>query len=372
MDKIKKDAIKLNLTNKTIAEKLGVSEGLVSNYFNVKNRISFGNFIELIDVVYGSKKDKLIDEFCQLTTKPENDREALEWCSLNAKFNIVESLINKINNKRGKSDQVLAKLYGLACRRYRFLISPEDFLLGLEEVKIGGNIGSEAAVFINILSMYGHLDFKTIKLVKFYSKLALSGMDNITNDSIRDSFNLRINEFMAINFMKQHEPEEAKEICFNFITEHNKKKYPLIITSLYCLLSELYVFTDFQKSTTYIEEALEMMKQDEMKAYTKRRRELEATHDFIRITNNKFDNLFLSDPAEKAHFYAKLGTEKSRSEALVVLEEISIKNNKLSLFQIYYKALALQDKELMRKSYEEFIKHGETYYATLPYQEIFK
>lgn len=370
MNRIKSDIEKQNITNKEIAKALGVSEALISNYFNLRNRISFVKFLDLINFVYGEEPEHIIKEFCLKTEKLENDREALEWCSLNSKGELVEIMINKVKNQDNKTQRTFALLYELLVDRYKCSLSPEEFLIRLEEIKMSGNVRQEAGVFINILSMYGHFDFKSSQVIKFYAKLAMTGLEKIANTFIKESYKIRINEMLAISSMKQQELEKSKQLCQLIITQQNEMRYPVIVNSIYCLLSELYVFSDYDKSLFYINKALLMTEKVNMKLYKRRRKDLEATHDFIKITNNDFSSLYLTDKAEQAHYFAKRGTVESRKTALRLLDELEHENGRLSLFQQYYKALALQDMELMRRTYEDFLRQGETYYAQLPFNEL--
>jgi hypothetical protein len=93
---------------------------------------------------------------------------------------------------------------------------------------------------------------------------------------------------------------------------------------------------------------------------------LYATHDFIKITNGMYKNLYLTDKAEEAHYLSSQPDESSKERALYLLEEIAKERGKLSPFQIYYKALALGDMQLMRFAEKEFLKNGDLFYAQLP------
>lgn len=372
MERIKSDAEKRNITNIEIAKKLNVSKSQVSHYFNDNNRISFEKFLDLILLIYDEWDEELISRYCKVTDKPEHDREALEWCMLNSKHDLALFLIEKIKLKKDKKEQNLAGLYELLLRRYKGEFTPQQFLEELENIKVKGNMRKESIVFINILSVYGHGDFKNYKAVHFFAELAMKELRGIKNQFIKNAYEIRVNDCLAFSFKNMGHLKEAEDICLKCITEGNERYYPVVVNSMYCLLSEIYMFNNYEKSLHYINYALRMTEKENMKMYKKRKSDLESTHDFIKIVNRDYNGLFLNDPEEKAHYLARLGTTKSRREALHILSEIEKKNGGLSNFQKFYKALALNDKELMLEVYKGFLIQGVIYYSALPYKEIFE
>lgn len=361
MSLIREDAQKGKINNKKIAKELNVSEGTVSNYFNLTYRIPFNKLIELLNLIYDDNKhsEKVISEFLEKTDKLDNIKEAVEFFSINGDYRWVTKLI-----KKHKNEDSIFRVYELLLKRNRKKIEKKDFYRNVELCKENGLSSLEMKILCSIAHAYANLDFNAYNTLEFLVNDILSLTDKLNKEFLKFAYRLRCYELLAVANLMRCEYKAAEEILIKALSETNSNHFPISTSSFLNLLSELYVFTDFNKSLDYNLKAFDVFNKSKCNN-TNRLSILEATHDFIKIHHNDYSNLFLSSPAEKAHFYAKIGGAENQTYALKILDEIE-KNSTLSPFQLYYKGLALRDKTLLEKSEYEFLSKGSLHYAYLP------
>lgn len=373
MLKIKTDQQKKGITNKAIAPRLKVSEGMITNYFSLTNKIGGHKFAELITIIYEneeSKIDNYLIEYAKSKNKDEHIIELLEWCHHNGK-NTVQREILKHHKK---NENPIYLYYSLFFKRSEGTILPEKFIIELENIKYQSNKTPEfkALGWIGLLYAYYDLDnFNMFFLAEEALKDVLS-IKNVKNNFnfLKESLKVRIYEIYATGYFKQNKIDAAKDATLKLIKLETINLYPRSLSFGLMLLSQLYTFDDYKKSLLYIKKAICLFNQISLDKNTRRKLKLEATHDFIKITNNDFTDLYLTDSAEESHLLAKIGGKENTIRSLALLEEIKSKNGKLSNFQMYYKALALRNTEYMAEVKENFIKSGDLYYSRLPKTEL--
>lgn len=370
---IKTDQRKKGITNKVIAPKIKVSEGMVTNYYDLKNKIGGHKFAELISIIYENEEDKIdhyLIEYAKSKNKDDHIIELLEWCHHNGK----KSVQREILKQHKKNENPLYLYYSLFLKRSEETILPEKFIIELENIKYQSNKTPEFKALGWIGLLYAYYDLHNFNMF-FLAEEALKEVLSIKNaknnfNFLKESLKVRIYEIHATGFFKENKINDAKDATLKLINLENINSYPRSLSFGLMLLSQIYAFDDYEKSLLYIRKAIFLFDQISDEKNVKRKSELEATHDFIKITNNDFNDLYLTDRAEEAHMLAKIGGEDNIKRSLALLEKINIKNGKLSNFQMYYKALALRNNEYMNEVLEIFIKSGDLYYSKLPKMAI--
>lgn len=363
LNQIKDDAKKKKIRNKNIASAIRVSEGMVTNYFKMTNRIPFFKFVLLVQFIYEddwNAIDKLMVKFIQQATRTESMLEAAEWFYNHCKRQLLEQLLER-NKEESQLD-----IYRLQLKRSQGNISKEEVYLEIEQMKRRGDITKEMNVLIQIFNLYSFIDFRSINMIPFVSKEALTINDQIGNEYLKKSYQFRILESVACSELRKNNVKGAEEIALSVVHDPENHHYPLSTNYMLNLLAECYIFIDADKSMEYSAKALSHFHKNHLHENLRRLNILKATSDFIKIHHQRFENLFLEDPAEQAHFFSKLDTEESRNKAKELLNGLNKKNNGLSPHQKYYLAMATKDLNDMKESLDAFVGNGDLYYANLP------
>lgn len=379
MESIHIDIKKKELNQSEIARRLKMTAARLTHYLKYEYKMKFKLFFDLINIVYEDEAEKvhqLLNDFIRVTTKRENYRECLEWSIHNGNNELFETAIEIIHDDIFERET--AAVYALSMERTKNNLEASELYERIEDLKFEGVKRPqqkmkfdtvkqmENKVFLSILTLYAHLDLKEYGAIERLAKSVLKKVEGLKEGFIKDAYSIRIKELLAISLMKNGSVEEAKELAINLILEIEETTFPLVVNSLYSLLSELHALDDYNKASSYIKKALKTFKGLKFSRYKRRENMLKATYDFINIHNNVFDGLFLEDPAEKAHYFAK--TNK-KQEALEILNHIS-KNAPLSPHQLYYKALATGDLRDFKKAEKEFYRRNDLYYCQLVEKEM--
>jgi len=364
MSEIKDDAKNKKIKNIYIANLLNVNRSQITHYYNGTNQMSFLNFLELLDIVYSNEQEKRekILRFCKCDSRPESIRECFEWCSHNGNEELMDFLF-EIHEKSEKIEKKLIDMYSLLRKRNKKLVTSEEYYDQVDEIKLRGTNHIETSILIKIITLYAYFDFNSYDLVLNVSKSIHEQIRQLSNGYLKEAFRLRLAEIIIISKMRKNELTFVESFINNELNEINYEKFPIVYITMLCVMSEIKAFSDYQCSMKYINLAMEALKKLKLSAiYLRKKSIIESTSDFINITNNKFDGLYLTDKSERAHYYAKLD-EDSKKKSVILLNEIEAERGFLSTFQMYYKSLALNDKDLFNSAIVQFIKNGNLFYA---------
>lgn len=360
MESIKEDAKKQKITNKEIAKLLGISSGQVTHYFNLTNKIPFSKFTDLCRLIYKDEA-RIVPKwlaYIEQISKKEYIREAAEWFSNNGKRELLE----KVLELKGEEDPLL-RVYSLLVLRNKREIKGQEFYIQLDALRDRSQDYPEWKALIRIAGLYAFLDLKSFSMISFLAEEALEHTKEITNQYIQTSYRLRVLEIKAIAEMKRNNVEASERLALEVIQFESDN--PLPANSMYSLLSEIYAFRDYKKSIEYIHRALTQFAGLDLVEYSNRKGMLEATHDFINIIHGQTSFLYLTDPAEAAHYLARNENAEDKQRALEILDYINKDSDRLTPHQMYYKALCTGNKKDMDAALNQFIINGDLFYSYL-------
>lgn len=362
-EEIQSDIKKYNLEQKMIAKNIGVSAPSLSFYLSEENQMSFVQFFLLVKEVYSIRNPSAIKsklkEFLITPTKKNsktnsNIIECLEWALQHGEEELF-AFAQKLERKVSGND--LADLYQLAMERLKKKIKPKDLLMELDSIK--SKLKGESLALFSILRLFCFYESNNYQGILLYIDTARIAIGKLKKGYIKESYLLTLSQLNITALMKNKFVEEAIRITEYNLKTVDQRKFPHGYNFLYSFMAELYVFTDLSRSLEYIEKAISESPLDN---YSTRKLGLMATRDFIKIHSGDFEGVVLKDTAEKAHYYAKQG---KKEKALEILDEINLKNGKLTAFQYYYKALATKNKTDMDIAREKFYISGDFYYSEL-------
>jgi hypothetical protein len=362
LESIQVDIKKKGLQQILIANKMGVKASSLTYYLKSENKIKFIHYYELVRIVYESDHNTIINklmQFIEVTPKRDNLIECLEWSSNHGEHELFEQALS-IEQKLKYGNET-AEVYSLLMDRNHKRLDPVSILEKVEKIKINGIKKLEIEVLLNILTLYVYLDLKKFNIITLLARSAFKMIEKLGNGFIKTAFTIRVQEMLAISLMRDGQVEESKKVASHLISSVDETIFPLPINSMLSLMSELNVFSDKEKSISYINKALTMFENLQLKNYINRRSMLRSTHDFVKIVNYQYHDLFLEDKSEEAHFLARTGYNQ---EALEVLKGLEL-NGELTPHQLYYKALATQDPSDYKKAEKEFYRRGDFYYCRL-------
>jgi hypothetical protein len=365
---IKEDMAKRKITNRMLAEVLPISEAAIGKNLNGKTGYDFFNYVWTVHFTYkdeiGIQKER-IRQFFEKNERYVNFKVMFEWASNNGEDELGLLLSKRLIND--KYYAASANMYDMLQKRKRETIGHQEFLRQSKEIKISSDEVIESRSLKNIIDIYAAWDLKGYPMVEANANIALDFIhEKVPPSYTRDSHEIRALEMLLSVMIKRNDVIKVDQLIKKIFKKENLELFPIQLNSIYLTMAEFYSLTDYKKSKELLKEAFEI-NSNLLTNHKKRRKSLEATYDHICISNDDFNNLYLTDDSEKAHFFAKTGNGE---EALKIIRQIE-KKQKLSAHQKYYKALALKDKRLMRESFDMFNSSGDLFYAQVPGTYLF-
>lgn len=352
------DSLDVKLEWKDIAAAVNLSE---SSFSHLKNgtEMKFLNLLKVADFVYKGSYLEKFKNWCLSFNQPKNMRYALEYLAVNRQVEELDTLVEKIYNER--NDKALlntAKGYEILSMYLKGFES-SDILSELRAYEPKSIEMKILSVIIEVWARYRLREFKTMQSL-------IEGLERniaeVKDDYIRKSFTMQLKEAKSYAVLyNSNNVVLARNIATEIINENFSATFN---ANASYLLGISYLFDDYDMCLGYMDRYKKLLKEigrEEMIS-TINRKDIPFVNNCWRKKHSSLVNI---DPSELAHYEAQQG---NKEVALELLEE-SIKNEGISGFKLYYKALATQDDSLFMQSMVYFVsKKGDKFFANLPYR----
>lgn len=172
---------------------------------------------------------------------------------------------------------------------------------------------------------------------------------------------------IASCLQKDNQLTECRELCEKIIY-HDKNHFTLTKAIAYGLIGESYILLDFEKSKRFLERSLQCVENPCNEKMKYRYLKVKNTLDFLHIHwKVNLDKINPVEPLERAYLYIQKG---EKEKAIILLKDIRKKSPNVSPFWMYYWGLATGDREMLKKSFFEFLRKKNPYYAKLPQDKL--
>lgn len=356
-----------SIKNINVAKTLNISKTTISQYFSLSRRIPFFTFLRIVKIVFHDDvkmQNKLLKDFCRLTDKPENQRLAMEYFSINNMIYSLEEIVERERNSPNRHNRECAKIYEILLNRRKGLYTIEEFKNKVFNSRVGGSVKiTELEVLLKITRAYLFFDIREYRSLIEISSNLQNDVKYITNKELSSLYTLRTMEIMFASHLLSNNLIEVEKLIKHFKEFDSFQTIcPNIVASIYHWKAQYFLRVDVNKSILLCERALDMLKQvKNNNGYLIE--QVQQTYDFIRIFNNlDLDTIKPSSTAECIHLYAKTNRTK---EALLLLKQIEKENDSLTGFQLYYYYLCTANPKLLNKAVNKLINMGNRFYAHL-------
>ncbi|MDC3424385.1 AimR family lysis-lysogeny pheromone receptor [Aquibacillus sp. 3ASR75-11] len=371
LNQIFEDKRERKITNKQVAEYLGISPGAVSQYFKGIYRIGLPHFMQLITLVYSdspSKRQEKFYEFCKTTERPENLRLAMEYSHMIGETDFLEFLVKQEKNGNRPNNE-WADVYEVMVSRSKGYFQGRRLLQATEKLTEKRNLKTKEMQILNsIIKMYAYFEEKEhSSMFKLTKELPLE-TDSIKNPYIKEAFTVRILEIYANGYLFQNDIQASRDISWELINNYNPNMFPMCVAAAYHVLAQSYMFESYAKVEQFLLEGISVLNELDTERIRIRKKELTKTLSFAKVYWKKVQSEEeIDNPSELAHFKARTG---SLYESIQLLDNLKEQNGSLTPFQIYYKGLSLGDETILKDSVREFRRQGNKFYSQLPLLEL--
>jgi hypothetical protein len=362
MNIIEAEMKKKKITKTCIAKHTNVSAAMVTKWFKGENLINLYMFLKIIKFVFGREDRGLIKRYIMSCDK-KFDIEVMEWCSSNGEMGLLDIALEK-GGKKENCD--IKTLYSLLKRRRLGQITHEYFYNEIDMLKMKMNLSSPHLHILMInCSNYAYEGLQAYRLMTGISEETLKTLDLIKSEYLKEAYRLRLYENYISSRIKNKDLKTALEYSNKVLNDEIKYGFPTQYASICSYKAQALTFTDYKESVKCYKEIMEMF-DGILKVDDKRRSMYSAGHDFVKIVNRDFTDLYLDDKEEYAHFLASQENQAYRDQAIEIINELIEERGKEDMYHKYYKALAKRDKKLMKEAEREFLVCGDLFYADLP------
>ncbi|MBD1221457.1 AimR family lysis-lysogeny pheromone receptor [Virgibacillus halodenitrificans] len=312
---------------------------------------------QLMGVLYQKYKDEMITkkrikEICLQTNSPELQKTGMEFLYMNGFYTELETLILKNHQSSYTSNRKWALVYQYTLERRKKQTPPRELLGRLNFIRTKE---PELTCLVELLRVTLHYDLQEYsKLGNFlYNQPQL--FNEVEDNVLRNYFHVRLYQILLTYYTLRDQVIMARKFGYRLL---NQSTNAMTKIGTHIKLGLTYTFDSYTQGMYHFHQALELAKHHHIEKYDYLI--LQRNIPFLAAHWNRVDNIYTKDKSEQAHIEIAKGNNQN---AIEILEELPLN----SPFQLYYMGRAKQDKQLLLKSYREFIeKRSDHFFSKLP------
>ncbi|EJS44963.1 hypothetical protein ICG_06082 [Bacillus cereus BAG1X1-3] len=374
LEKIHKDLYSKGISNRKLADMFDTSHSTINDMLSGKRDFDFSIYTGILNLLYPNDLQLIKNEvynFCDTTTRKNNLPLELEYTNLTGELELLKVLIEKGKTSDNKTNKDFCDVYELLHSRNSEEKSKEEYLQEVRNIVKNTNtkkVSVEIKILLEFALIYAFFDLGEYEIVHEYTKRLESSInEEVTNNYFQFTLGLRKDEMIASCLHKDNRLEECRKLCKNIIND-DRNHFPLTKAIAYGLIGESYILTDFEQSKHFLERSLQCVENPCNEKMKYRYLKVKNTLDFLHIHwKVNLDKINPVDPLELAYLYIQKG---DKEKAKVLLKEIQEKSPNVSPFWMYYWGIAAEDREMLKKSFFEFLRKKNPYYAKLPQDKL--
>ncbi|AJH60109.1 putative prophage helix-turn-helix protein (plasmid) [Bacillus cereus] len=361
------------MSTRKIGKRINTTHVTISNFLNGKSQMKSNTYGELLKEVFPddvNTRRMCCERYFSQTDKPMNKRLAMDYLAVHGEQELLKQLIDKEKTSHDKDNREWAYVYELIYLRNKGELSGNKLQKRLHQAKKEIKLSTtEMQILFEILSLFATADRRNFKVMNDTAVILLEEIDLISDPYLKISFEYKIKECMIQGLLMSGEVEKARTTCHEIINkEELRRRFPMIVATAYGTLGESYTFESFEMATHYINQAIEMLEKKLNARMSLRNDMMVNTIEFLKIMwKVGLNNVHPIHIAEKAYLQIQLGNNE---KAIQMLERLKEENGELSAFQLYYLALAKNDKNLFAESLNKFEQLGNIFYSQLPKKNL--
>lgn len=345
------------VSNGEIAEACGLSEAMISQFFNEERELSFSHIISICRKFNPGKEAEIVGRVSDFYIEQESRmscRMMMEYASLNRDFKLLEKVIKSQMSADSRENKDWSKLYSIVIQFQKRSIPPEEVVVKLEQYSPKHQETKAMHKIMLSAANYWSGDYKAMNRHALASEKLV---EKIKSDYIRECYTARVCEMFALMYLYvRADVKKARHYANNVINSavicDNFKSH------LYHLLGTSFLFEDFGRAVSYFE------------IY---KGSLES--------QGRFE--LANEVMKKDIFFAKVlwGVNVEECETDDVLEQNFLRakegkplnaTSEDNPFAVCYEGISKQCGETLMRSAAMFVNSGNKFFSKLPMDELRK
>ncbi|MEN1967702.1 AimR family lysis-lysogeny pheromone receptor [Lentibacillus sp. N15] len=296
---------------------------------------------------------QLMRNFCLQSTSDEIMKKGMEFLYTNGYINDLQLLVNKNKESGNRSNQEWAEIYQLIIDRKRQHGRYSRELL--KKLNVYQTDDPELRCVIEFLKIAIHFNLREFGQIGNFLDKQTVLFDAVEDTLLLSYFNLRLYQNLFIYYWTRNELIMARKYAFRVLNETSNSK---TIVNMHINLGLTYTFDTYFQGMYHLNEALKLAEKHHYHSSMNSIRKNNIP--FLSAHFKQVDGIDTDDKSEQAHIEIAKGNYQA---ANAILSELPIN----SPFKMYYLGVAKQDKDLLLRSYNNFIeKRSDYFFCRLP------
>jgi hypothetical protein len=291
-------------------------------------------------------------------------RHSLEYANCNRLDNLYYFMLDKLSTMgKHRESQEWVRLHELEDQRHKGEISNVDFPKILNSIKFKS---PEMKVYSKIVLLYYYYDLRDYQRLKDASSVIEKQIRKLKSPFIRTSFTLRL--AMAMTAVSYHFGELEKiRLYGQVILDQPGQNRLKSMVHLY--FGNSYIYSNYQRSLYHLLKAEELSGKEFFFKQLKRSRNFLANYWGETPPYLDFSSKEIPDIHEVVFHHIKSGRMIEALNLLKSTDWESLTNNQKG-FHMFYKGIAVNDRNFLFESVQYFTQAEEKYYIYLPLLEL--
>lgn len=318
-------------------------------------------FLGIIRELFPENEEEIIEKHViKLDPKKKAARQMLEYLSNNRLLEAMKLLLDKMASCSNKESIEWAKVYEMKYQWQTeyFQMDKNEFLNNLSNLRVNDPI---LVTHIKLMKCYIYYHLDDHKMAYELSKEIAKELPDIKNCYISNAFNVKLNEVQSyINLYVRNDLEESRRNAEAVLKGNIGKTFNAYA---YYTIGFSYFFTDYYKAVKNLQKSMALyctIGRYDVVA------DVQESYEKLSVYWGKKD---LSEPFVKAEneIYLRIKNDLDVTE---MLEDVKFKNQIGDCEYNFLKAVAQDDETMLQLSMIEYVKQGNTFFATFPMREL--
>lgn len=353
------------ITYAKLAEISGCSEAAINKYRNREAEIPFLNVLRLVRFFAPDREEEIMNEICLIMLKYgrlDNIRWSMEYCSATRLLDTLKIIVDsqlKVTNAKNKE---WAKLYDIS---YKFQKDNKQFKTLFKDLEYIHPTFVETKAFYCLLKAIFLYMFGEMKHLNRIIEEAQGYLLKIKNGYIKYNYSVRLDELLAIKYL--YLDVDLPKSTYHANNVLNSKIGLNYSAHSNHILATTFLLADYDKSLYYYDRYIKYLSENGRLESAKAVEHQDKV--YLKIIHGiDLDSISTHDISELAHLEARWGDKK---KALALLEEAEKLQGK-SLYKEHYRAIALNDPDLLFEVLVKFIDSGNKLHAHVVLKDLQK
>lgn len=324
----------------------------------------FDSLLKMVNHLHPDQEFEIMDSYIR-TLNPNEvlARHSLEYADCNRLDDLYEYMLNKLKTSKHRESQDWFRLHDLELQRFKKKILNDEFPGILKRIKFKS---PEMKVYSKIVLLYCFFELRQFKKMKELVPGIQKQISKLKSPFIRESFNLRL--ALTMTGVSYHLGELENIRLYGQVVL-NQPGQSRLKGMVHLYVANSHIFSNYERSLHHFAKAKEYCTNDRLLISIKRSSNFLANYWKKTPPYLDYSSKEVPDIHEVAFYYINSGKTIEALNLLKSTDWDSLTNTQKG-FHMFYKGIAVNDRNSLFESIQYFSQAEENYYINLPILEL--